>query len=130
NSCPGLSSSAGSGKDIVYAFSPPASGTYDIQVKGLWDRVVYVATNCADVNTSCVAGHDAATIAGTEQILLNATAGTTYYIVVDGWSSSSEGPYEITIVQPPCTPGTGGMIGTSVSTLATDIPSFGESYLK
>jgi hypothetical protein len=118
--CPGLSSSAGSGKDIVYALTAASTGPIRVQVTGTWDRVLYVVTDCANVNTSCLIGNDAPS-SGTEMVTFNATAGTTYYIIVDGYGSSSAGAYEITIQEPPCAPGTGGLIGTTTSTVAAPV---------
>lgn len=38
-------------------------------------------------------------------------------------------PWTFDILVPPCTPGMNGMVGTSMTTISTDLPSFTERYL-
>src|SRR5690606_36566828 len=38
-------------------------------------------------------------------------------------------PWSFDILTPPCSPGQNGMVGTSMSTISTDLPAFTEYYL-
>lgn len=105
-SCPPETGGWGSGSnDIVYSFNPAVTGSYTIAVDGALDSTVYVVTNCADVDNSCVAGDEHCFSGGgcAETVTTNLTAGTTYYIVVDGYGTSSNvaGPYTIDIIKNP-----------------------------
>src|SRR5690606_37530873 len=89
-SCPGVTSGWGSGSnDVVYALTPTVTGSYHIEVDNAFDATVYVVTDCSAVNTTCVAGADDCTTACSEELDVNMTAGTTYYVVVDGYGNSS-----------------------------------------
>jgi len=98
--CAGDTSSAGGGSnDDVFAFAPDMDGSYTISLDNDYDGAVYVVTDCTDVDTSCVAGAEAVGSSSPEVILTPLTSGTTYYIIVDGWSnfSNSSGTYTLNI---------------------------------
>jgi hypothetical protein len=104
-SCPPETGGWGSGSnDLVYSFTPTVTGSYTISVGGNLDSTVYVVTNCADVDNSCVTGDDNCFSPTCEEtVTTNLTAGTTYYIVIDGYDNTSNvaGPYTIEVVQNP-----------------------------
>lgn len=80
--------------DYIYSVTPPADGTLVLSLSSGWDGGLYVRTACDDPATelACVdQGGDNAT----EVLQLNVTAGTTYYVYVDGYTSESYGPYEL-----------------------------------
>ncbi len=84
--------------DNVFSFVPQTTGDYRIWLTGDFDQVLYVATDCGDIGGSCVIGDDVLGT-GIESVLLSATAGQNYFIVVDGFSNSSAivGEYQLTI---------------------------------
>jgi|GEM_PF-1416032 len=88
----------GSSKDIIFEFTPTASGNYPIDSSASFDHVVYVANACGDVGTDeCL---DAADSGDVEVFFV---AGNTYYIVVDAWgSSSADGTFTLTLDAPTC----------------------------
>lgn len=100
----GTAGAAGGGSaDEVYAFTPVQSGDYVITLEPGYDALLYVQLGCGAV-AGCVDASDVIGI-GTEQVTLTAQGGTTYFIVVDGWSDTANvaGPYELTVdkVAPP-----------------------------
>jgi len=89
NVCPGESGGWNAGSDdVVYAFTPAVSGSYTIVFATTWDSTVYVVTDCANVNTTCVAGADNVQ---PETITTNLVAGTTYYIIGGPYSNTPPG---------------------------------------
>src|SRR5690606_26756506 len=103
-SCLPETSGTGNGaNDEVYAFTPTTSGKYVIKLTGSnFDSSLYVTTDCANIDASCVAGDDDICENCTELVAIDATAGTTYYVIVDGWgSSATPGPYMLEIEPAP-----------------------------
>lgn len=87
SACPGESLGWGSGApDHVYGFTPTVTKSYTIELTGQnFDSNLYVITNCASVDTSCLGANEQAGSNVTESLTLTLNAGTTYYIIVDGW---------------------------------------------
>jgi hypothetical protein len=81
--------------DLIYAVTPPADGTLVLSIFSEWDAGLYVRTACEDAATeqSCVdqGGNNA-----TEVLRLGVTAGTTYFVYVDGYTTESFGPFDLT----------------------------------
>jgi hypothetical protein len=93
----------GASKDLVYSFTPTVTGSYTITLGG-FDATLYVVTDCANItSTTCLGGVDDCGTTCDEELTLTLTAGTPYYIVVDGWSDTSNvsGPYQLDIVKDP-----------------------------
>jgi len=85
--------SSNSAGDHIYSVTPPFSGilTASLDNPGTnFDEVIHARTNCNDVGTEL--GCD--DIPG--EITFPVVGGQTYYIFVDGWSSS-EGNYELSL---------------------------------
>jgi hypothetical protein len=87
--------------DVVYQFTPLTTGSYSIVLSAAdFDSVVYVVEDCEDIANTCIGGDDAICSVGCTEIV-DATlyAGTSYYIIVDAWSNSSNitGNYALTI---------------------------------
>jgi hypothetical protein len=93
-SCTGFISAAGpdevwsvyltAGQQITAAMNPTS----------YYDAALYLVTNCSDIPGTCVAGADAG---NPETIVYTATASGTYYLIADGYSTSSYGPYSLTV---------------------------------
>jgi len=100
------------GADRVYAVTPTASGTLTVSVGyasngttdicaanindvGCWDRVLYARTTCTDTATELGCSDKGAL--DVETITFAVTAGTTYYVFVDGYDGGwySQGPYNL-----------------------------------
>ena len=65
-----------------------------------FDTIVYVMTTCGDDSTEVACDDDGGGQGGPSMAQWDATAGTTYYIVVDGYESS--GNFELSIQQVIC----------------------------
>ena len=107
--CPPETGGWGAGApDRVYALTPESTAELAIGLAdtGDWGASLYVVTDCASVNTSCVAGDEK--LGAAEQVVVTLTGGTTYYIVVDGWGGGGGGAYTLTVAKteppaPTCT---------------------------
>src|SRR5262245_563514 len=86
-----------SGSDVVYQFTSGDSQNYDLTVTpiGNFDLSVYIVTNCASL--SGCSGADFGGNGQTETLRRNLTAGTTYFIIVDGFQGDS-GDFTLTLV--------------------------------
>jgi hypothetical protein len=87
------------GPDVVYSFTAPATKAYTFTVTpgAGYDAVLYVETSCPfTAAQACPAGKDQGGAGAAEALTLNATQGTTYFVVVDGWQTSS-GAYTLTV---------------------------------
>lgn len=75
----------GGGNDVVYSFTPAASGVYTIGVTptNAADLSLYIVTDCANPAGTCVAGANVGGFNRGESLTPNLTAGTRYFIVVD-----------------------------------------------
>jgi len=83
-----------SGKDVVYVFTATADGpvTATVYPSATFDpSLARLEGSCAP--TSCVTSTDTGASGGNETMTFTAVNGTTYWFVVDGWSTgaSSEG---------------------------------------
>ena len=108
--CPGASTAKGSGSnDHLYRFEPPQDGVYTVDIDTQFDAVLYVLSDCTDPDSSCLGASDVAFTTGVETVTFSGSVGQVYWIVVDGWSTSTNlaGEYVLT-VSAPCTPQCGG----------------------
>jgi hypothetical protein len=73
------------GGDVVYQFTPGDTQVYNITVTPFadYDTSLYLTTDCSTI-ANCL-GHDIGGAGSPETILKNLIAGTTYFIVVDGF---------------------------------------------
>jgi hypothetical protein len=99
--CPGETVSAGAGSnDEVYRLTPTVSSAYTFALTSTaFDSSVYIVTDCGAIATSCVGAKNAACSGCTETLTAQLTAGTSYFIVVDGSSDASNdaGAYSLQI---------------------------------
>jgi hypothetical protein len=77
------------GPDVVYQFTPGDTQLYNITVTPFadFDISVYLTTDCSTI-ANCI-GRDVAGAGSPETILQNLIAGTTYFIVVDGFAGDA-----------------------------------------
>lgn len=79
-----------SGQDMVYSVCLDAGGTIELTQTGDTDMVLWMIADCADP-TICIASSDACCTGADEYISYTSVAGGTYYIIVDGYSSTGVG---------------------------------------
>lgn len=93
------------GRDVVYRYTPAASGNYSFRVKGTGassDTALYVATTCpsgaspATVST-CTAASNRSALYGEEVACTPLTQGTPYFAFVDAASQTSGGTFELEV---------------------------------
>lgn len=82
---PGGACAPGGGNDVVYSFTPGASGVYTIGVTPTIpeDLSLYVVTDCSNASGTCVAGANVGGFNRGEVVTPTLAAGTRYFIVVD-----------------------------------------------
>jgi hypothetical protein len=102
NGCTGGASAGLGGRDVVYSFTPAATGQYLIAVDASYDSTLYVLDACDTPGDSCLA---VSSSIGTqdEQLVAQLSQGVAYYIVVDGSSSAASGEFTLTVNTYPCT---------------------------
>jgi hypothetical protein len=85
------------GPDVVYQFTPASSQNYDFTVTPVanYDASLYVVTDC--VNATGCRGADVGGGGSPETLRRNLNAGTTYFIVVDGFQGDF-GDFTLTVV--------------------------------
>jgi hypothetical protein len=81
--------------DLVYVVVPDTDGTLVLSLTSDWDGGLYVRTTCDDPSSE-LACEDVLGENATEVLQLPVTGGVTYYVYVDGYTSDSYGPYELT----------------------------------
>jgi len=99
--CPGVSLGKGEGsRDQVYSITVAQTGDYRIDVDSEfgYDAVVYVASGCPGLATSCIAAVDDSA-SGLETLFVSLSAGVPYFIVVDGWGNvlDEHGTYTLSV---------------------------------
>jgi hypothetical protein len=97
----GWGGGAGTGaNDVVYAFTPDVSGKYNFVLTHSYDGNLYIVTDCDDIDNSCIAGDEDVGSSNAEELNnISLTAGTTYFVIVDGWSNAgaNAGNFTLTI---------------------------------
>src|SRR3990167_314736 len=105
-------------RDLFYTFTPVV--THDSVTISLcgsnYDTIVFLASGSCD-SLSCLASNDQSRACGSQSILEGQTliAGTTYYIIVTGWISSSFGSVSMTVTGIP-------RVGCVAATVIPSIP--------
>jgi hypothetical protein len=91
----------GASRDLVYRFEALTDAVYEVTLNSDFDAAIYVVEECGDVNESCLAGVDGA-ILGDETLSFTALAGQDYFVIVDGWSNTTDlyGTYTLTLAEP------------------------------
>ncbi len=126
NECVGSTSAKGAGSnDITHTFTAPSTATYTIALTDAgtdFDSALYVVTDCDDIANTCLGGKDA-TSNGSETLDVALTAGDEVFIIVDGWSTTTNqsGDYELVIsCDMTCTAGDTQCNGTAIETCSID----------
>lgn len=116
------SAQSGSGPDVVYQFTPASGQNYDFTVIPVanYDVSLYVVTNC--VNATGCRGIDLVGGGGSETLRRNLSAGTTYFIVVDGFQGDF-GDFTLTVVPtiPLAPPAPTNLTATAISSTRIDL---------
>ncbi len=109
----------GSGKDVVYVYTPTASELVSVSLCGSsFDTYLHIYANSCPgsenaVQVCCNDDNSGTCPNGSSNLTsccpaLQLTGGVTYYIVVDGWTATSGGNYQITVTREdrcgPCPP--------------------------
>ncbi len=82
------------GGDVVYVFNSAVDQQVNVSMLNIsYDASLYVVTDCDDLST-CVAGSDSFGLPS-EDVSFMATAGTTYFIIADGFTI--EGTYDLSV---------------------------------
>ena len=88
-------------REIVYAVTPDADGTLQITLDLGWgfsvDGLLHVRTDCGDVDTELGCADFPNEPHHDEVLEVEVSAGTTYYVIADGWSADTFGPFELTV---------------------------------
>jgi|GEM_PF-6139280 len=109
SACGGFNADSGVGPDVAYLVQ--TSETCDLEVTMdpvANDLALWVVTDCSDPVAGCVAGDDSGGGGTAEVVGFTATAGTDYYVVVDGFQGASD-DFTLAITE---TTATGCTLGT------------------
>ncbi|HJQ68020.1 MAG TPA: choice-of-anchor D domain-containing protein [Blastocatellia bacterium] len=116
------SNQSATGRDVVYQFTSADSQNYDLTVTpiGNFDVTVYIVTSCPGLG-----GCSSADVGGdgeTETLRRNLTAGTTYFIIVDGFQADA-GDFTLSLVPtiPLAPPAPSDLVATVVSATRVDL---------
>lgn len=103
----GTCGTTGASPERVFRWTPSTSGVATFRTCGLgtlFDSVVYVRKSKCSNGQEQICNDDGPCASGTSgneasSATLGVTAGTSYYIVVDGWNGA-QGPFELTVEAP------------------------------
>ncbi len=86
----------GSGRDVVYAFTPSSSGKATITIDADYAAIVSVRSDCASAASETGCGDIAAAAGGTKSIQVPVFAGTPAFVLVDGYGGAA-GAFTLTV---------------------------------
>ena len=116
------SNQSASGRDVVFQFTSADSQNYDVTVTpvGNYDVTVYIVTSCPGLG-----GCSSADVGGdgeAESLRRNLTAGTTYFIIVDGFQADA-GDFTISLIPtiPLAPPAPSELVATVVNANRVDL---------
>ena len=119
------------GEDEVFSFTPSVSGdiTINLTSTGSYTGIMLyqgcpLATVCSGSAATCVAFEQTST--GSKSLCATVTAGLTYYMIIDSWSSPVCNPYNISISAPTAT-AAGSLCSNAISTGTLPYNAIGES---
>ncbi len=108
-------------KDVTYTVTLPANCEVCVtlnQSAMTWNGGVYMVTDCADVNGTCVAGASGWLAGGMDETFcFSDTTTETYYIIVDGRTGGGSGDFQLD-VDISCIAGPSDLLCESVGTTA------------
>ncbi len=93
----GMGCAGGSGPDVVYTFVVPSATPLTIDLTSLsgHDPVLYVRSNNCDMGTQVACNDDSMGL--NSRVGMVALPGTVYFVIADGFSPGSSGPFRLTI---------------------------------
>jgi hypothetical protein len=116
------SNQSATGRDVVFQFTPGDTQNYDVTITpiGNFDVTVYIVTSCPGLG-----GCSSADIGGdgeAESLRRNLTAGTTYFIIVDGFQADA-GDFTISLIPtiPLAPPAPSNLVATVVDANRVDL---------
>ena len=84
----GCDSSSSNAREVFYAFTAAQDGQVYVSLDSQnWDAVIYALEDDCESGIECSDSP--------EELLLDVVAGTSYIIVVDGWSTTSRGEFDL-----------------------------------
>jgi len=104
DTCPGNNNAHGFGsKENVWSFTAPSSALYLVTLDPQYDSALYAVSGCPITTTTCLKADEKIGSDITEFLILDLQAGQNIFIVVDGWSNSSNtvGAYTLTVEYSP-----------------------------
>lgn len=105
-------------RDVTYSVNLQAGERLQASLAATWDSSLYLVTDCADTQNSCVAGQDNG---NPEEVDFTAMNAGTYFIIVDGFASA-RGPFDLSVtISPP-------VLGGDICEQAVMIPAGGGSF--
>lgn len=116
------------GKDSAYRIDVPAGHALRASIDALFDAQLYVVTDCAQSEGTCVAGADALEGPGLEELVWwNRTgASATVYLVADSWLPAGDMTFNLTVaVDPVTTPVNDGPDEPSIPLLVSPAKAVG-----
>jgi hypothetical protein len=91
---------ATSGREAVYQVTAAVTGDLTVTFyPGAFDGVIYIRTDCDDPSTEIACVNNSGS-AQTENASIPATAGQTYFVIVESTSPTATGYYNVSIDQP------------------------------
>jgi hypothetical protein len=88
-----------SGRDGGYRINVPAGKTLTVTLtrdaSSTWDPAISIVTNCGLAGLTCLAASDGSTDTEIASWKNSSTQVSTVYILVDAWTSTEYGPYQI-----------------------------------
>jgi hypothetical protein len=96
--CAGTGSTVLPGPDVVYVYTPAASGSFTVTLtpESTFDAVLwYTAGTCGGTGLDCADLSDAKGAGGVETLTVNGVAGTAYYFIVDSITPATSGRFGI-----------------------------------
>src|SRR5690606_31976810 len=132
---PSCDSTDPTGPDIVMSYTATDNGILEYSItkpsSTRWSMVVSTgACGTLTPETHCFSDWSPTQLTNSFPV----TAGTTYYFYLRDTTSGTlplSNPLTVNINEfvPPCVPGTGGIVGSTMSRVSTDLPSFTEYYM-
>lgn len=105
------------GEDVVYSFTPTASGNIIINVTSSGSYMgLSLYNGCPNSGASTCVGN-AQSSAGNQTLCVNVTNGQAYYLIVDSWPSPNCNPFDISITAP------GACVGAVTGATAAATPT-------
>lgn len=96
----------GASADVVFAFTPPTSGTYVARLDGDFDTNLWTADDCALGGAACLGAQR--TGFRDARVLIDGTAGETVFIFADGASNTGNSAGHATLEVDRCVPDCSG----------------------